>query len=282
MLASDADAQMCIQYMVRLAHDGSFDKVSADYESSCMSPYDIDPNINYPRLHQLSDELTQFLTLIHALYLDAVAGFAFIHSRVLADQEEVRRLVKGSELDSEAFQDSRMFSYTQIFAEDFCASDFHQATQGEVKTRNSPGGSNYTTLGQLCLVALYDYWNDHLRREYVVAKGRLDANEQAPELIQQQLREHASHDLWGDLGTLRNAIVHNHGIATSKVARCKLICWFQRGDLIDISPSRMNAILLGVSLFRNQLFDEGFPKHSIEIPLHQVFGAASEEGVSRC
>src|SRR5207302_7692652 len=118
-------------------------------------------------------------------------------------------LVKGSELDSEEFQDSRIFSYTQIFAKDFCASDFHKATQGEVKARNSPDGSNYKTLGQLCLVALYDYWNEHLRREYVVAKGQLNANERDSDLVEKRLRKHASYDLWGDLGKLRNAIVHN-------------------------------------------------------------------------
>src|SRR2546428_3035137 len=231
-----------------------------------MSPYDIDPNIDYRRLHQLSDELTQFLDRIHALYLDAVAGFAFVHSRVLADQGKVRNLVKGSELDSEEFQDSRMFSYTQIFAEGFCASDSHRATQGEVKARNSPGGTNYKTLGQLCVVALYDYWNDHLRREYVVAKGQLDSNERDTELIKERLRKYASYDLWGDLGKLRNAIVHNQGIADSEVARCKLIRWFQPSDSIDISPARMKAILFAVLKFRNQLFKEGFPKHYIEIP----------------
>jgi|SRR2546428_11498244 len=231
-----------------------------------MSPYDVDPNINYRRLHQLSDELTQFLTRIHALYLDAVAGFAFVHKRVLTDQRKFRNLVKGSEIDSEELQDSRMFSYTQIFAEDFCASGFHRATQGEVKARNSPGGSNYKTLGQLCLVALYDYWNDYLRREYVVAKGQLNAKEQDLDIVKERLRKHASHDLWGDLRKLRIAIVHNQGIADSEVARCKLIRWFQPGDSIDISPARMKAILFAVLKFRNQLFKEGFPKHYIEIP----------------
>ncbi len=232
-----------------------------------MNPYDIDPNIDYRRLHELADELTRFLTRMEALYLDAVAGFAFVYSRVTADQEEVRKLVAGTDLDSEEFQDTRRFTYTQIFAQPFCGSDFHQATQGEVKARNSPGGSNYRTLGQLCIVSLYDYWNERLRREYVVAKGQLHANEGDPNLVQEPLREHASHDLWGDLGNLRNAIIHNQGIATSKMARCKLIRWFQPGDLIDISPARMNAILLAVYKFRNELFNAGFPKHYIQIPL---------------
>lgn len=237
-----------------------------------MSPYDIDPNIDYQRLHELANELTQLLTRLEALYLDAAAGFAFVRSRVTADQAEVRQLVAGSDLDSEEFQDIRRFSYTQIFAEPFCGSDFHEATQGEVKARNSPGGSNYMILGQLCIVMLYDYWNDRLRREYVVAKGQLDANERDPKLVQNRLREHASHDLWGDLRNLRNAIVHNRGIATSKVARCKLIRWFRPGDSIDISPTRMRAILFGVSIFRNQLFNEGFPEHYMKLPPTWVDG----------
>jgi hypothetical protein len=45
---------------------------------------------------------------------------------------------------------------------------FIGATQGEVKARNAPNGANFTTLGQLCLISFYDFWNDYLRRDYVI------------------------------------------------------------------------------------------------------------------
>ena len=231
-----------------------------------MSPHDIDANVDYKRLHQLSDEFTQNWNRLQALYLDAVAGFAFVRSHVDSDQARARSLVRGTELDSEKFQDSRIFTYTEIFARDFCASAIHSATQGEVKARNVPGGTNFAILGQLCLISFYHFWNDYLRREYVIAKGLLRQDEQSTDVVEDCLREHASHDLWGDLRLLRQSIVHNNGIANSAVKRCKLIRWFEPGDPISITPEQMRAIFLALLKYRNDLFAEGFPKHYIQVP----------------
>jgi hypothetical protein len=174
--------------------------------------------------------------------------------------------VQGTELDSEEFQDARKFTYSQIFSEGFVASRIHEATQGEVRLRNAPYGSNYTTLGQLCLISFYDFWNDYLRREYVIAKGRLDRGEKDASIIKRCLKKHASHDLWGDLRHLRQSIVHNKGIATSDVERCKLIRWFKPGDLISIAPEHMRAIFLALLTYRNELFKEQFPEHYFRVP----------------
>lgn len=231
-----------------------------------MSPYHIDPKVDYQRLHQLSEEFTELWNRLQAFYLDAVVGFALVRSRVKSDQARARSYVQGSDLDSEEFQDTLTFTYSQIFSENFCTSIIHEATQGEVKDRNAPGGANFTTLGQLCLVSFYDFWNDYLRREYVIAKGHLDPDESNVSVVQARLREHAGHDLWGDLRLLRNSIVHNQGIATSDVTGCKLIRWFKPGDPITITPEYMRAIFLALLTYRNELFEEHFPKHYIRVP----------------
>ena len=231
-----------------------------------MSPQYYDPKIDYQRLRQLSEEFTQVWNRLQALYLDAVAGFALVRGRVESDQAHARSHVQGSELDSEEFQDTRMFTYSEIFSEDFCTSRIHEATQGEVKARNAPGGANFITLGQLCLVSFHDFWNDYLRREYVIAKGHLDRNELCRSVVKARLREHASHDLWGDIRRLRNSIVHNRGIANSDVAGCKLIRWFKPGDPILITPEYMRAIFLALLTYRNELFKEHLPKTYIQIP----------------
>jgi hypothetical protein len=225
----------------------------------------IDPKVDYRRLHQLSEEFTQLWKRLQAFYLDAVAGFAFVRSSVEAEQARARRHVEGSELDSEEFQDTRMFTYARIFSEDFCTSGIHQATQGEVKARNAPNGDNFTTLGQLCLVSFYDFWNDYLRREYVIAKGHLDPNEQDDEVVKDRLRAYASHDLWGDLYYLRTSIVHHQGVATSSVAKCKLIKWFNPGDSISITPEQMRAIFLALLTYRNELHREQFPAQYLRL-----------------
>ena len=231
-----------------------------------MRPRDIDPHVDYRRLGQLSEEFTQVWNRLQALYLDAVSGFALVRSHVESDQALARSYVQGSELDSQEFQDTRPFTYSQILLEDFCTSRIHQATQGEVKARNAPGGANFTTLGQLCLVSFYDFWNDYLRREYVIARGHLDRDESDEEVVQTRLRDHASHNLWGDLRLLRISIVHNQGIATSDVTRCKLLTWFKPGDRIALTPEHMREIFLALLRYRNELFREQFPEHYILVP----------------
>jgi hypothetical protein len=54
--------------------------------------------------------------------------------------------------------------------------------------------------------------------------------------VKKCLRDHARFDLRGDLYYLRTSIVHNRGIATSQVAKCKIIKWFKPDDPISLSP----------------------------------------------
>jgi hypothetical protein len=231
-----------------------------------MTPHRIDPDVNYERLHQLSDEFTNLWRRLQALYLDAAAGFALVRAHVEQEQSTSRAYVQGSELDSEEFQDTRMFTYDRIFSDSFCTSRIHEAKQGEVKARNAPDGANFIALGQLCLVSFYDYWNEYLRREYVVAKGKLDTKEPDSEVVMRAVREHASYDLWGDIRYLRQSIVHHRGIAVPEVAQCRLIKWFQPGDSINLNPDRMRTLFLALLKFRNELFKEQFPEHYIQLP----------------
>jgi hypothetical protein len=228
-------------------------------------PVRIESGVNYRRLGQLADEFTQHWKRLQAFYLDAVVGFDLVRGHVVAEQEQARSFVRGSDLDSEAFQDTRMFTYTQILSEDFCTSGIHRATQGEVKARNKIDGENFTTLGQLCTVSFCAFWNDYLRREYVLAKGKLAPEERDGRVVKESLRLHASNDLWGDLNYLRNSIVHNHSIATSDVGRSKLIKWFKPGDSITITPERMRAIFLALLTYRNELDKEQYPAHYIQL-----------------
>jgi hypothetical protein len=231
-----------------------------------MSAGDTNPHVDYHRLHVLSEEFLAHWKRLHAFYLDAAAGFALVRSRVESEQGEARRLLKGTECDSEEFQDTRMFTYAEIFADNFVTSGMHQATQGQVKARNTSSGSNFVTLGQLCIISFYDFWNDYLRCEYVKAKGYLRKTEQDRSVIEKCVKNYASYDLWGDIRLLRQAIVHNRGIATSDIERCKVLKWFHQGDFISITPAHMRAIFLALRAYYNELFSEHFPEQILKIP----------------
>jgi len=223
------------------------------------------PNTDYKRLHELYEQFDALWTKLQGFYLDAVAGFTYVRQHVEAEQARARRYVAGTELDSQEFQDTLMFGYDGIFSDEFCTSGIHRATQGEVRVRNAQDGSNFNTLAQLCITSFYDFWEDYLRREYVIAKGFLDPNKRDSKIIEKVVRENAANDLWGDLYRLRTSIVHNRGIAISDVSKCKIIKWFRPGEAILITPDRMRAIFLALLVFRNELFREHFP------PQYMVF-----------
>lgn len=219
-----------------------------------------EPSTDYRRMAELFNEFDALWNRLQAFYLDSVAGFHFITEYVHNKQTHARRLVHGSDLDSEEFQDTRMFSYDGIFKDEFCTSGIHRFTQGQMKARNAHDGENLKTLGQICLVSFYDFWQDYLREEYVKAKGLFD-----PDRRNESLRVHASRDIWGDLYYLRTAIVHHRGIATDAVSKCKLIKWFKPGDEIAISPEQMRDIFLRLLGYKNELFSEQFPPSTITL-----------------
>lgn len=233
--------------------------------SVCEFTLNVTNEVDYRRLAELAHEFKAFFDRLHGFYLDAAAGFGFVRGGVEAEQAHARMLVKGTELDDETFQDTRLFTYSDIFIDSFVASSIHMPNQGEVKRRNAIEGENFTTLGQLCVTAFYDYWNEYLRRGYVIAKGKLSATETNDEAIKAALRDHGGHDLWGDLRHLRASIVHNGGVATSDVAKCKLIKWFQPNDKITLGPPQMRAIFLALLGYHTELFKEQFPPGQIFI-----------------
>lgn len=230
-----------------------------------MCPQHTDPNVNYRRIHELSEEFEAHWHQLRSLYLDASVGFSFISQHMEALQAKARSYVRGTELDSEEFQDTCNFSYSEIFSENFVMSDFLLEKQGAIKKRNRPDGQNYITLGQFCVVSFYAFWSEYLRREYAIAKGLLSKDESDKKVIDKILADHVSHDLWGDIGLLRNSIVHNRGIASSKTEKCKIIKWFKPGDVIAITPAHMRVLLLAMYNYHNELFSEQFRPHYIQL-----------------
>jgi hypothetical protein len=229
-----------------------------------MSSHQTEHHIDYQKLGQLADEFTALWKRMHALYLDGAAGFSLLHARVVSSQSRARSFVVDTELDSEAFQDTRMFAYEDIFAGEFCTSGISRSTQGDLKARNSPDGENLVALGQLCVTSFYDYWQEYLREEVVRARGLLLEGIDN-ETKQRILREKGAHDLWGDLRILRNAIVHKRGVATSDVGRCRLIKWFKPGDPITLTAEHMRMIFLALLRYRNELFKQQFPPREFRV-----------------
>ena len=222
-------------------------------------PASIDPTVNYPRIAELAEEFSNHWDKLWALYIDGAVGFIFVRQHIEGLQEIARSYARGTDMDSEAEQDKRIFLYSEILSENVMLSDIKPAKQGEMKSRNAINGENFVTLGHSCIVSFYTFWEDYLRREYAIAKGFLSAQEKDGDKIKNILSEKVKSDVWGDLGLFRNSIVHNHGRASSKISNCKLFKWFNPGDQMLLTPEHMRLIFLRLLSYRNELFAEQFP-----------------------
>ena len=215
--------------------------------------------VDFKRIRALWMEFGAHYDQLHAFYHDAVAGFVWFREKVTTDQEIERARYRGGELDSDDYWNGKRLAYDRIFGQNFVASGLHVGTLMEAKSRNEPGGKNFTTLADVCIVSFYDFWNDYLRLEYCKAKGFHDGT-------REELREHASFDLWGDIRHLRTSIVHNRGIAIDEVRNCKVIRYFRPGNHISISPEQMRTIFHELYRFRNHLHAKSIQKTIIRVP----------------
>ena len=222
--------------------------------------------VDFERMRELWEQYCTHYQQLHAFYHDAVAGFVWFKEKVASDQEIERARYRGSEIDSDEFWNSKRLAYENIFGQDFVASGLHVGTLMEARSRNEPGGNNFTTLANVCIVSFYDFWNDYLRREYCMAKGYHDGTDE-------ELREHASFDLWGDIRHLRTSIVHHRSIAIAEIGSCKIIKYFQPDDPISMSPEQMSAIFHELFRFGIHLHGESLPKSVIRVPVIHAAGS---------
>ena len=102
-------------------------------------------------------------------------------------------------------------------------------TQGEWKEKIGKDGTNIRHIGNMCLVMIYQYWDDRYRDEIAKSKG----------ISKGELTS----DLFGDIRHFRNSIIHNNGIAISEVNRCKILKWFRENDEIVIDAIKMDCLI---------------------------------------
>jgi hypothetical protein len=102
-------------------------------------------------------------------------------------------------------------------------------TQGEWKEKIGKNGTNIRLIGNMCLVMIYQYWEDRYRGEIAKSKG-IERGELTSDLI-------------GDIRHFRNSIIHNNSRAIAEVDRCKILKWFRAGDEIIIDSSKMDELL---------------------------------------
>jgi hypothetical protein len=188
-------------------------------------------------MEQLIRDYLQIVELYYGTYLDGITAFAALLQEADDAEQQMRSLRPDLPPDSFA---GAAFNYSKGAPRQPDSVHLHVCTLGEYKERNRPGGRNHKALGQMFVVTIYGYWEDHYRGALAATLGQSNKNA-------------ILSDLMGDIGCLRNAIVHHRGIGTNMLSKCKVFQWFKEGDVISFTPEQMEVM---VSRLKGGLPDE--------------------------
>lgn len=168
---------------------------------------------------------------IDGVFFDALQGFELNLREINKHQQEYIRQLNSPE--SEEMQHQQLDSAWMMYGEDnpneSNAITHHIVTQREFKIRNSEDGSNYIFIGNMGLIAIYQYWDDHCRKRVAAVLG--------------VEKDQIHCDVFGDMRIIRHSIIHNNGIALPDIIGCKVLDWFKQGDSIVIDKIKFLGLL---------------------------------------
>jgi hypothetical protein len=182
------------------------------------------------------DEFVSFVDSTQGLYLDMRRGFGaivFDFDRVRADYIKQHPEVTPAQLDIQTMT----YSVGNLGEPGSYA--LHECTQAEWRQRNTAFGDNPIRAGNMCLVHLFQFWNDYYRARIAAAIG-VDTND-------------LKVDIFGDLRLLRHSIIHHRAIALPDVARCKKVHWFKPGDTIAMTRAQFLELVVFIKEALNAL-----------------------------
>lgn len=114
-----------------------------------------------------------------------------------------------------------------------------ETTFGEFEKNLTHPGPYFRLLGRMAITFLYAAWEDRFRAQFAVELGYTK-------------KDDFKYDLFGDLGYLRNAAVHNHGRASSDVAnktKTPTLRWFHEDQEMLFSTERIDVIIGEIQKF---------------------------------
>ena len=162
---------------------------------------------------------------IYGLYFDSINGFSLIDTQIKKYQKIFleNKKIPIEDLDNSSFIYGRgnpgsKDSYTM-----------HISEVGKVKERNKKNGENYKIIANLCLVLIYQYWEDYYREKI--------ANSNGTEKNELEL------DIFNDIRIIRRSIIHNSSIAIKDVKKLIFLKWFKKGDKIEINTEQLEKII---------------------------------------
>ncbi len=183
-------------------------------------------------------EFEDVVTSIYGVYLMSTQGFHSLSKELTNIQLTTINQFRSThpELASIEYLDSTEYIFGKGDPNLPTSIKLYRCTQGEYKERNSEKGINFRFIGNMCVIAIYQYWEDYFRQQIANLLNKTNKNELAS-------------DIMGDLKILRHSIIHHRSIALKEVENCKLLRWFKKDDDIFIDKNMMEHIVFQVKSY---------------------------------
>lgn len=184
-------------------------------------------------------EYASVVDAIYGVYLDATRGFHLLRQEIERNQQYAVSSLPGTTIEQ---LDNVSMIYGVGHPNSPDAYTIHACTQSEFKRRNEEDGQNYKTIGNMCLVEIYQYWEDCYRQRVADQLGVATNDVTA--------------DIMGDLRFLRISIVHHRAVARADVAKCRLLKWFNEGDEVFLTKDQFEQLVFLVKTFLDTLTEK--------------------------
>ncbi|MEE8124373.1 MAG: hypothetical protein V3T42_01000 [Nitrospirales bacterium] len=191
----------------------------------------VDTNLNRDAV---LDEFWQLVFQTYGTYCDGFTAFNTLHKKLENDEREMRERAKGEPIIIESFSYGRMVRASM--KDQQRERVLPQFDYEDVKARNKIGGRNYYYIGNMCVVTIYQYWEDHYREELANAMNLKTKN-------------CIFSDIFGDFADLRRCIIHTGCKANKKIPRSSEKTWFQENDDIRINRDIFENLIDGIHEF---------------------------------
>jgi tetratricopeptide (TPR) repeat protein len=205
---------------------------------------------------QASNEFLEILDNIYGVYLDGTEGFSLVRNKIIEGQQNTSKITGMSIEDL----DNASFTYGKGDPRNSDSYNLHKCTQGKLKKRNEKDGDNDAIIANLCIVLIYQYWEDHYREQIAKELGHYKKND-------------LKSDIMKDLNLLRQSIVHHRAIAKKEVEKCKLLQWFKDGDKIYVNRKMFEDIVFYIKA-DIKLINEDYINHGSILFLRGKFDLA--------
>ncbi|MFX0185471.1 MAG: hypothetical protein ACFE95_20500 [Candidatus Hodarchaeota archaeon] len=188
-------------------------------------------------------EFNNIVDRILGVYLDSNLGFALGKKHIEnAQRAVVSQNQHDPDLSSFEYLDNSEMIHGEGDPNNPDSEILHRTTQREFKERNTENGINFKFNANMCLIALYQYWEDHYRSSIATHLG-IEKNKLISPIL-------------GDIRHIRRSIIHRQSRCVQDVEKCVYINWFKENDEVAFTKEQFMHILTLVKKYINSLIDE--------------------------